>query len=440
MTSGYGSSLPHLRRPEDLEEPGLRAEPALRVSTASVVVADYARLQSEFPQLRDPVLLADEPNLAPEQRRAAVQSRIDAWLIREAALISACQAAQDRVNTPIETVGEPLDAYRPPRYGRSFVAWVRGAGGALDLQREGLLDLKGTGVAPAVEPTRVGQSDGLFMLEKALADLCIQNVLDAIFAHAGVAFYTVPTYAVLDLGFDILLEMGQRVPAGLQVRKGHRRPLGGAELPKRGSAEQHVKFEIEMLLRHYGVTSSNSATTLSVVDHEGRLCAVYAGKPVDLYSQRDLEPLVRVVEETGARRFDCINIQTTREFSTSPSSAHLVDFGHYRVHDHFDHPVVSLVSDRVLRWGGFLAPDHPYFIHPNPAFALPMEGWGASVPPDDFARARGFPPGHPRPKTMLLAYEWVNGLRSGVLSRDDVQAQMEAHVATATCRFAALSE
>jgi hypothetical protein len=423
------SPLPLLHAPEELEDPHVSVERARRVRTARVVVADYGQLQQDFPQLRDP-LWQQGPEPTPGPLREEVRARIDAWLIRSAALISERQASQSRVNTPIETEEEPIAVYRPPRYGRAFVARVP----------DGLLDLKGTGVAPGVEPTPEGQSDGLLPLEKALADLCIQEVIDGIFAHAGVAFWTVPTYAVLDLGFDIILANGQRAPAGLQVRKAHRRPLGGAELPRRGSAEQHVKFEIEMLLRHYGVTSSNAATTLSVEEHAGQLRFLYGGKPIDLYEPGELVPIEQAVRELGAWQLDCVNIQNTREVSLNPSSTHLVDFGHYRVYSRFERPVLSLVSDRLMRWGGALGPDHPHFVAPHPDVALPEEHWGQCPAPAEVAQARGFAPGTLRPRATLVAYEWVQGLRSGALDRDAVRALMEAYVATATSRFTERSD
>lgn len=407
-----------LCRPDELDDRDVTPEPARRVRTARVVIANHAQLRADIPELR-----------------ACTSPEVDAWLLRHAALISEQQARQCRVNTPIEIAGEPIEVFRPPRYGRAFVSWVRGAPAGVSR----LLDLKGTGVAPAVTPSFDGQSDGLLPLEKALADVAMQELIDAIFRHAGVQFYTVPTYAVLDLGFDIRLEGGQKVPAGLQVRRAHRRPPGGAELPARGSVEQLVKFEIELLLRHYGVTSCNRASTLVVIERHGRLHLFYGGKPVDIYDDAALAPLEPTLRAFGggarAWRFDCVNIQNTRELSSEPSTAQLVDFGHYRVRDRFEDPVLSLVADRVLRWGGALGTAHPDFVVPEPSVAVPVEHWGPAPPGPDIAAARNFTSGRLRPMTTLRAYSWVERLRAGKIDGATVRALMDAHLATATERF-----
>ncbi|HWS72511.1 MAG TPA: hypothetical protein VN605_10375, partial [Thermoanaerobaculia bacterium] len=98
VTSVNSSSdpIPLPRTVFDLADPGIRPELALRVSGARVVFADYALLRNDFPQLE-----------------WASRPAIDDWLLRNAAVVSAPQAAQEVVNTKIALTGESVTAYRP---------------------------------------------------------------------------------------------------------------------------------------------------------------------------------------------------------------------------------------------------------------------------------------------------------------------------------------
>jgi hypothetical protein len=60
-----------------------------------------------------------------------------------------------------------------------------------------------------------------------------QSLIDEIFRRAAPWFWTVPVYGVVDLGFDARTRDGERVPAGLLVRRAHRRPPGAMDLPPR---------------------------------------------------------------------------------------------------------------------------------------------------------------------------------------------------------------
>ena len=427
----HPSPEPLLRSPEELDDPDVSAEPVFRVATARVAWANYRLLRQDFPQLRGKALVAPHPELRelPTRRRpAACRRLIDDWLLCNAAVVSRGQLEAEGVNTPIEVHGEPVEAYRPPRYGRAVVVSLANNRGALpgalepawDDEPDGLLDVKGAGVAPGVRATTDVHGTGLMELGEALSDLVFQEAVEAVFRHARTLFTGVPVYAVLDLGFDLRKPGGEEVPAGLQVRRSHRRPRGGAELPPSGSDGQFVKFEIEMLLRQYGITSSNVASLMTIERRDdGRLEIFYGGHPVDKgywRNKRQEEEFLAAIGADGPARFEGVNVQLTREIKRHPSRAQLVDFGSYGVHERFEHPVLSLVCDRLMRWGRAIGPENPHFPVPHEDFRLPMEHWGW------------------RPLRALAA-ELAAEVRAGRLAPNQLRARLNNLLLTATERL-----
>ncbi|MFP5247800.1 MAG: hypothetical protein ACLGH0_13995, partial [Thermoanaerobaculia bacterium] len=339
------------RSPRELADPGVSKETVLRIEGARVVFADHALLQHDFPQLRG--------------RRT---KEIDTWLLRNAALISTSQAAQTTVNTDIPTNGEAI-AYRPPLYGRALVAPVDDG--------PGLLDLKGTGVAPGRAPVNLPHSNGLLALGEAIANIAFRDLIELILRRAGTQLYTVREYALLDLGFEVRDLLGMPTPAGMQVRQAHRRPLGGAELPNAGSVEQQIKLQIELLLRHYGVTSTSLATSFVIDDSTGVPLLFYANKPLPPHPPDQVETFFRRTGYRGGRMvIEGVNVQLTRESAVAPARAWIVDFGHYSVRERFEHAMVSLVRDRPMRWGGAILPHEPTFVQPRPKLAVDAAQWG----------------------------------------------------------------
>jgi len=258
---------------------------------------------------------------------------------------------------------------------------------------EGLLDLKGAGVSPDRAPLSGDHENGLEHLGVALTDFAMQKAVDEILRRAAPGLWSVPTYAVLDLGFDILqpptlnsfkgLAPGHgwnrrgSSPAGMHVRRAHRRPLYGKDLPDSGSSEQKAQFEIEMLLRNYGITSTTVGTSfLARFATEG--LEVYYGP----HLVSDLSTVETAIVEglrrpgTEEIRLEGVNVQMSRGVQYDPIGGQLVDFGQFNVREDFQHPVASLVCDRPLRLGGILWPDHPTFVQPDPELALPTERWG----------------------------------------------------------------
>jgi hypothetical protein len=395
--------IPLPRTVFDLADSSIRPELVLRVEGARVVFADYALLRADFPQLA-----------------WASRPAIDDWLLSNAAVVSAPQAAQEMVNTKIATTGATVTAFRPPLYGRAVVTAAEGGG---------LLDVKGAGVAPGLTPLNRSHANGLLAHGEALANIAFREVMERIFRRANTGFSTVPEYAVIDLGFDVRDLFGPATPACIQVRRAHRRPVGGVELPLAGSPEQQVKFEIELLLRHYGMTSCSPATSFILDDSSGKLEMRYADKTMPPHSDAQMVSIRKLTRYEGGKLvIEGVNVQLTREASIRPSRATVIDFGHYSVRDRFELPVVSLVRDRLIRWGGALRPGDATFPQPSPKLRLPLAAWGTPDKPDP----RYAVPGHPEliwPMPFVLGFELADGFREGTLSGDDVRARLDALLA-----------
>jgi hypothetical protein len=380
-------SGPLLRGVDELDDPGLRPEPGWRLARARVVFVDVALLQHDFPALRPDALARRDPRLSrldERRRRRAVRRLIERWVVERCAVVSQGQLDAATVNTPIPTAGPERAAFRPTRYGRALVVAAapeppeaKGPAGAA------LVDVKGAGVAPGVRPSTALHASGLMQLGEALQDALIQWVVDAVFWHAGAALTTVPLYAVLDAGFDVFTCDGRALPAGLQVRRAHRRPRGGDEAPRPASPEAALKVEIEMLLRQYGVTSANIGTRLELTSAPEGLSARYGGRPLAPIPADDAPALRRMVglppDWCGRELFDGINVQLARGVALDPPRAQLVDFGHYNLREHFDFGLFNYVQDRPLAWGGGRRAADPQLPQPRPELCVPAGGWHGDI-------------------------------------------------------------
>lgn len=401
-----GAHVP--RAPEELDEPGLEAEVALRVEGARVAYLDEAALSRDFPWL------AADAAASPGGRAGFWRS----WLLDRAAVVSRAQAAQAIVNEPIRTAGEPRPAYRLPRGGRAFLVPIESPGAGAE-GRAGLLSLKGVGVGPGRVPADSAYRNGLLPLELALQEVLFQRLAERVLDHAGIAALTLPLYGVIDLGFRCReREFGLR-PAGVLVRRAHRRPRGGRDLPRFGSRAQRLGIEIELALRRYGLsTSAYKGCYVVRRSRAGEVTKHYFDFGVLI--QADCPPSVPAQlwkrygafaddeDEGGDRavRFVGINLQTTREEPGAPLQ--LLDFGLLRVAERFRAPLVSQVRDREGDWGGVVAPDGPHYVQPDPELVvaprygehLPLEAHDPEelaylfgpAPPAGVAATWGYPP------------------------------------------------
>lgn len=413
---------PILRDIDDLDEPEVEPEQVHRLEGARVVFFDHALLAHDFPELETRRIVAREPALARASaaaRARGVKQAVEDWLLRNAALMSRSQltGVERRVTTPIRTTGAMVRAHRPPRYGRALVSaiadtetephrerWYRG-------RPRGLLDLKGAGVAPGKTPGLDAYTSGLSSLYRILSDLFYQWLFDELARRAAPYLWSVPSYAVLDLGFEIL--SAAPAPAGMQVRRAHRRPRSAVELPAVGSPEEQLKFEIEALIRHYGLTSCTYGTSIHVHERKGRLGVDTGPLPVELDARREQKLRALMRGHEAPLRFDGLNVQLTRESSLSPRHAQLVDFGHYSVRDTFESPLVGLVRDRFLRMGSVVWPSSPHFVRPDPRVAIPRALYSSSV-------------------TKPWAFDLARRFRSGEITGDEVRTSIEARVRSAT--------
>jgi hypothetical protein len=403
---------------EELQDTGAEQEEALHVSTARVVSANYALIQHDFPELSTASLVGRHSWLAAKsiaEQTATGRGLIDRWLTENAAFISKSQAAQSVVNTPIATDGTRA-AYRPSGYGRALVVPVF-ADSADGVRLSGLLDIKGAGVSPKSSPRRGGHFDGLDYVGAALSDYALQRLIDEIFRRAVPTCWTVPTYAILDLGFDVVDGWNGTSPAGMHVRRAHRRPHGGMDLPLAGSVEEAVRIQIELLLRNYGLTSASPGSAFDISFADDQLSLRYAGRPITDLCLAEIDMLRQFRRgDESELHLEGINLQLARETGLEPCRAQMVDFGHINVRETFVYPIVNLVRDRLLHIGGIISPRDDHFIQPNPELQVPLEMWRLTTLNDRF-------------------FGIADDFRKGSLTSAEVDATVDGLVARAVDRW-----
>ncbi len=366
---------PLLQRAAELRDERVRGEYARRLAGARLIFIDHDLVQRDLPALRDERLLRAHPpwRRRPAAERAALLARErERLLLARAAVVSGAQAAQHHVQRGLRLRPGLVRAWRPPRYGRALVVSLPGGG---------LLDLKGVGVAPTKRPQRGAHLTGLCTLSELLYGVVVQWALDALFARQAPDLFTVPMYALIDPGFDCWQpRLRTFEPAAIQVRRAHRRPRGGIELPRLGTRLERVKLEIELLLRRYGLTSANPATRLDLTPTRAGVRVAYGLQPVRGLRPRALRLLLRRTAFDGRDlRLEGLNVQLTREIATRDARAQLVDFGHFQVRRRFADPLASLAYKRVLRFGRALRPDDARFARPDPRRRFPWRAWQPNV-------------------------------------------------------------
>jgi len=431
-----------VRSIEQLGEPDIRAEVVYSLPQASVVWADYDAIANDFQQLRFGSLRKRISALGmTEPTDSDLKSIVDNWLLQNAAVISEAQTRQTVVNRRIAATGPPRVAYRAPRCGRVVLMPTRDASlPCVDLsgiqrqeQSDGLLEIKGAGVAPGRIPELSVHGTGLMLLPEAFADIARQRLVEAALQRAGVDVRGVPVYAVFDLGFDTCSPMTDWVPAGSMVRAVRQRPPGGFDVPRTGSELQQVKLEIELTLRLFGITSANFHTRLVIWNDGGQLKAQYGGRDLPFTTPEFLRDLVDELKRPLPLRFEGINIQNTRKYSLRPLRTELIDLSHYEVRNVFDTPVLSLVLDQTFNWGGVLWPDDPAWIQPDPDHAFKHEIAGDRPVPPDLANWSGLRPrGTNLNGAAILGIEIARAVRRGTIGRADIVKKIDDFVKAAT--------
>ena len=303
----------------------------LRVRTARVALADYKLLAKDFPYL------AQRSDESDPQWRA----RIDQWIVDQTAFISIENAHQIQVNTPIAITDEQKIAYRPKGYGRAFVIPV-----SCGDQICGLIDSKGTGVAPGMTPSLVpAKRDGLATLGEITREYLYEKLVEMIFRKEGDLFDTVGSYAVVDFGFDLKHADGTQSRAGYILRQSHIRAIG-----HNSSLSISKSIKIEKLLRKYGITSSGETAKGNFVYANGQI----------------LDSLVD--PSVKGDPFDYVNIQGTN----STQRTEVIDFGAYIALETFERDLRNpeALSEVLLKKGS------PEFVNPDPQMRVPLEQWG----------------------------------------------------------------
>jgi hypothetical protein len=383
----------------------LQSDSVRRVRTARIVFVNHDLLAADLPQLAD-------------------ETARESWLLDQAGIMSAAQLESPVANMPIDAAGSPRRAWRPPLYGRAVVIEAQ-APAARGLVSTLLLDIKGAGVAPGCGPSVAHHASGLCSLQEALREALFERMIASIFARAAPDLWTLPIYAVIDLGFDLLTRRGAAMPAGLIVRRGHRRDTDFI-LPFRGSPEERLRLEIELLLRSYGLTSSNAATRYRIErGADDGIRIAYADSAF-----ADLAPsLVPAVQAMlGARRAmlcSKLNIQLVYE-PAAPIRAQLVDFGQYEVRRGFEQPLVSGVCNAPHLWGAALAPDDPHFVQPHPALFKPFGHWAREDEAGTLGAARAID----TDPASRWAERMVVGFRAGTISGDQIAEAVAAAAVT----------
>ena len=317
------------RKIEDLAPTRVCQETVLHLSGARVTYVDYAAVEYDFPWLK--------------------RGEIDQWLLENGALISIANANCMAVNTRPVTDADCIRVHRPQRYGRAVVRQVE----------TGLLDLKGVGVAPDRKPVVHQYGTGLHFLHDAFQEVAKQIVINRALQHTGSLVRAIPIYAVLDTGIDIVREDGSADPAAISIRRAHARS-SISDLPAFGSAAHHACFEIEMLLRCFGITSGSGPQLR--IEERGRTLTAHVGTRPSKLSHGEILSFLRKTGLEIPFIADRVNIQTIGSCSQKPASTLLVDVEHYTYSSEFRTPVQSVVCDRPLGWGGVLLPNDPCFI------------------------------------------------------------------------------
>ncbi|HEX8380455.1 MAG TPA: hypothetical protein VF619_07900 [Allosphingosinicella sp.] len=341
------------------------------VRSARVVIANYQAILHDFPQVfAGPEAFERFRALscaACVERRRICRRAIDDWLIRNAAFVSAAQAKPNRANSAIDHGPSVRRGYRPPRYGRALVLPIEE--GAAPGQA-GFLDIKGIGVAPDRVPENRAYANGLEYLGQVLADYFYGALIDKVFARACPGYCTVPVYAVIDLGFDVVDYWHGTAPAGLHVRRAHTRHEGGVEIPMSGSDEEKIILHMELLLRAWGLTTADLPTSYHVETVDGVETLKFSAWAVEPKNEREAEKARVITEIARSGRLELINVQLIEGLDWQTRHAQMVDMGHISVRRNFRFPFANPTRDSLLRVGRVIKPGDRAFVQPVAEHAL----------------------------------------------------------------------
>ena len=320
----------------ELDEPLGEWETARREISASLLWTNHNLLAQDFPDLRI------------EQSQEFVLSN--------AAVVSESLTRPNQVVSFVP-YGDSVEVFRPPRYGRSLVIEFARPSQDDSLQLfRGIFDVKGVG--PKSEPILRNHATGILPLPLAIEELVNQRIVEGVMEALNYDVSGVPVYGIIDLGFEGWIpEIRRPLPCAALVRQGHRRPVGGIDLPAFNSNAHHAQLQLELVLRRFGISSVTPMTTFQIErGADGRVSSLYGGHPVDGLGEDETELVLRKIGKSlscGQRIvFGGINVQLTRHVDLNPIRCQLVDFGHYCEVDSRIDRLLCMVADRPLNWGG----------------------------------------------------------------------------------------
>lgn len=340
----------------------LKGERMLGVQGARILFANYGAILTDFEPFLGR-LISDVDNDA-ECCRV-----LDRWLIENTAFVSTTQAASSLVSTPIPLDCSSRQGWRPPRYGRATVMVDRhsshiGAGA--------IFDVKGTGVPPDEDPS-LPNSNGLLTLNEAVHEVLMEHLVFAIMSRLGVDVRPLPSYAVLDLGFDAVWGDGRPAQrATVLIRRPATRPRCQWERAMQGPEMARTLMHIELLLRTGGISASVCGAVRFRVTAENQHRRIFRD---EFELKIPAERVTAVFETTGWRDRDLIvdgvNVQITSDLCHSPLRARVMDFGRYRFSNRFDSLLYSWFdADYQSMNGAYLRPDDPFYLQPDSDFSL----------------------------------------------------------------------
>jgi len=317
--------------------------------------------------------------------------------------------------------------------------WGDGAYADANMRPHGLLDVKGSGVAPGRIPTPEMYRSGLIALPIALGELVTQRVVERIFESVGADVHGVGIYAILDLGFRMKSVSGALLPAAAVIRRAHQRAPGNDDRPAYASDEHRVKLILEFILRYFGVTSCGT-TGLQIWREVDGLHTAYAHR-TDHISSASLERFLGKMSLSAPVDIEMLNVQITRRASLSPLSAVLVDFGQYHLGvGRFVKPIGSFVRTRPMHWGGFIDANSSCYIQPSPEFSLDTALAYGRPTPSWIPEWTGAPSPALTTGLFVFAAELVRDFTHGKLTRGGIERRIRDVVETTTRKISGPGE
>jgi len=379
-----------------------------RIKTASVAWIDQEALLRDFPGLRELLGLSPPRSRAPNDTE--IYPELISWILETFPVISDSQMKSMAVNNPISVDSNPVPLIRPSGYGRAAL---------LDLTQvppnsglRGIVDIKGCGVRDGMAPMRRAHATGLLMLSEAIADIASQRIVERALGLANVDVTGIPVYAVICLGFDghpSYADAGM-LPAAIMVRGARSREgLTNAESSlNRRSDHWNFKLRVELVLRHFGITSVLEGRTSPAGTW------VFAPK---------VGALLDIIRRPYSVTFASPNIQSTRDFDLSPLRGELVDFGHFSFVESFSTPIMHwrYNSDLGAWKNTVLWPDDPSWVQPSPLMRVSKAAASRKIVPEYLSTWGGYRSNHEVEATHLFGLETAYGVTNGRMSLSDVE-------------------